>query len=63
MSSTRMVPETRLMAEEELSADDAWHTLSDPHDNGNCNGHATYDATAHRLYVTDDSHRVWFYQY
>ena len=27
MSSTRMVPETRLMAEEELSADDAWHTL------------------------------------
>jgi YihY family inner membrane protein len=27
VSSTRMVPETRLMAEEELSADDAWHTL------------------------------------
>ncbi|MEH1012958.1 YihY/virulence factor BrkB family protein [Micromonospora sp. CPCC 206060] len=27
MSSTRMVPETRLMAHEELSADDAWHTL------------------------------------
>ncbi|MBM0225983.1 MULTISPECIES: YihY/virulence factor BrkB family protein [Micromonospora] len=27
MSSTRMVPETRLMAQEELSADDAWHTL------------------------------------
>ncbi|MFG2103516.1 YihY/virulence factor BrkB family protein [Micromonospora echinaurantiaca] len=27
MSSTRMVPETRLMADEELSADDAWHTL------------------------------------
>ncbi|MFC3505370.1 YihY/virulence factor BrkB family protein [Micromonospora krabiensis] len=27
MSSTRLVPETRLMADEELSADDAWHTL------------------------------------
>lgn len=27
MSSTRMVPETRLMADEELSADDAWRTL------------------------------------
>jgi YihY family inner membrane protein len=27
VSSTRMVPETRLMAQEELSADDAWHTL------------------------------------
>ncbi|MGR6318151.1 YihY/virulence factor BrkB family protein [Micromonospora soli] len=27
MSSTKLVPETRLMAEEELSADDAWHTL------------------------------------
>ncbi|SBT37117.1 YihY/virulence factor BrkB family protein [Micromonospora auratinigra] len=27
MSSTRLVPETRLMAQEELSADDAWHTL------------------------------------
>ncbi|GAA2041744.1 YihY/virulence factor BrkB family protein [Polymorphospora rubra] len=27
MSSTRLVPETRCMADEELSADDAWHTL------------------------------------
>ncbi|MDG4830149.1 YihY/virulence factor BrkB family protein [Solwaraspora sp. WMMD1047] len=27
MSSTRLVPETRLMADEELSADDAWHAL------------------------------------
>ncbi|NES31751.1 YihY family inner membrane protein [Micromonospora terminaliae] len=27
MSSTKLVPETRLMAKEELSADDAWHTL------------------------------------
>lgn len=27
MSSTRVVPETRCMADEELSADDAWHTL------------------------------------
>ncbi|WP_434743406.1 YihY/virulence factor BrkB family protein [Micromonospora sp. SH-82] len=27
MSSTRLVPETRLMPDEELSADDAWHTL------------------------------------
>ncbi|MGC1212378.1 MAG: YihY/virulence factor BrkB family protein [Micromonospora sp.] len=27
MSSTKMVPETRLMAAEELSADDAWRTL------------------------------------
>ncbi|MGK5521968.1 YihY/virulence factor BrkB family protein [Micromonospora sp. URMC 107] len=27
MSSTRMVPETRLMSDEELNADDAWHTL------------------------------------
>ncbi|MCG5440593.1 YihY/virulence factor BrkB family protein [Micromonospora foliorum] len=27
MSSTRIVPETRLMADEELSADDAWRTL------------------------------------
>lgn len=27
MSSTRIVPETRLMNDEELSADDAWHTL------------------------------------
>ncbi|MFC4021962.1 YihY/virulence factor BrkB family protein [Micromonospora sp. GCM10011542] len=27
MSSTRMVPETRLMTDEELSADDAWRTL------------------------------------
>jgi len=27
VSSTRRVPETRLMADEELSADDAWHTL------------------------------------
>ncbi|MGW4499616.1 YihY/virulence factor BrkB family protein [Micromonospora sp. NPDC004336] len=27
MSSTRMVPETRLMPDEELNADDAWHTL------------------------------------
>jgi YihY family inner membrane protein len=27
VSSTRLVPETRLMADEELSADDAWHTL------------------------------------
>ena len=27
MSSTKLVPETRLMTENELSADDAWHTL------------------------------------
>ncbi|MBF9132901.1 YihY/virulence factor BrkB family protein [Plantactinospora sp. S1510] len=27
MSSTKLVPETRLMADEELSADDAWHAL------------------------------------
>ncbi|KXK59883.1 ribonuclease BN [Micromonospora rosaria] len=27
MSSTRLVPETRLMADAELSADDAWHAL------------------------------------
>ncbi|GIG91583.1 YihY/virulence factor BrkB family protein [Plantactinospora endophytica] len=27
MSSTRLVPETRCMADDELSADDAWHTL------------------------------------
>ncbi|MGW4461947.1 YihY/virulence factor BrkB family protein [Micromonospora sp. NPDC004704] len=27
MSSTRIVPETRLMADDQLSADDAWHTL------------------------------------
>ncbi|MFF5226648.1 YihY/virulence factor BrkB family protein [Dactylosporangium sp. NPDC000521] len=27
MSSTRQVPETRLMARDDLSADDAWHTL------------------------------------
>ncbi|MGW5667394.1 YihY/virulence factor BrkB family protein [Micromonospora sp. NPDC003776] len=27
MSSTKLVPETRLMSEEELSADDAWRTL------------------------------------
>ncbi|MEU4567605.1 YihY/virulence factor BrkB family protein [Micromonospora sp. NPDC023956] len=27
MSSTRIVPETRCMPDEELSADDAWHTL------------------------------------
>ncbi|MGC4897341.1 YihY/virulence factor BrkB family protein [Micromonospora sp. DT31] len=27
MSSTKLVPETRLMTEDELSADDAWHTL------------------------------------
>ncbi|MGK5677082.1 YihY/virulence factor BrkB family protein [Micromonospora sp. URMC 106] len=27
MSSTRIVPETRLMPDEELNADDAWHTL------------------------------------
>lgn len=27
MSSTKLVPETRLMTQEELSADDAWHTL------------------------------------
>ncbi|WP_405111962.1 YihY/virulence factor BrkB family protein [Micromonospora sp. NBC_01405] len=27
MSSTKLVPETRLMSDQELSADDAWHTL------------------------------------
>ncbi|MFE9202900.1 YihY/virulence factor BrkB family protein [Micromonospora sp. NPDC007230] len=27
MSSTKLVPETRLMSADELSADDAWHTL------------------------------------
>ncbi|MFF0658531.1 YihY/virulence factor BrkB family protein [Micromonospora tulbaghiae] len=27
MSSTKLVPETRLMTEDQLSADDAWHTL------------------------------------
>ncbi|MEU9510660.1 YihY/virulence factor BrkB family protein [Micromonospora sp. NPDC048170] len=27
MSSTRIVPETRLMSDEELNVDDAWHTL------------------------------------
>jgi YihY family inner membrane protein len=27
MSSTRMVPETKCMAEDQLTADDAWHTL------------------------------------
>ncbi|MEU6074280.1 YihY/virulence factor BrkB family protein [Micromonospora sp. NPDC047074] len=27
MSSTRIVPETRLMSDDELNADDAWHTL------------------------------------
>ncbi|WFE34522.1 YihY/virulence factor BrkB family protein [Micromonospora sp. WMMD975] len=27
MSSTKLVPETRLMSSDELSADDAWHTL------------------------------------
>ena len=44
-------------------SDNAWHTLSDPHDNGSCYGHATYDSTLHRLYVSDASNRVWYYQY
>jgi hypothetical protein len=43
--------------------DNEWFGLSDSHDNGDCNGHATYDSTSRRLYVTDGSNRVWFYEY
>jgi len=42
---------------------DTWSTLTDPHNNGGCNGHATYDTLRHRLYVTDASDQVWWYQY
>jgi len=43
--------------------DDAWYTLSDAKNNGNCNGHATYDSLLMRLYVTDATNQVWYYQY
>lgn len=43
--------------------DNEWFALADAHDNGGCHGHATYDSSARRLYVSDGSDRVWYYQY
>ncbi len=42
--------------------ENAWYALDYPHDNGGCNGHAAWDSTAKRLYVTDGSSHVWYYQ-
>lgn len=44
-------------------AGSTWHAMSDPKLNGNCNGHSTYDSSRKRLYVTDGSAEVWYYQF
>jgi hypothetical protein len=40
-----------------------WYALSDPHPGGSWAGHATYDSSRKRLYVTGTSDEVWYYQY
>ncbi len=40
-----------------------WHELADPKTPDNYAGHATYDSTLKRLYVTGSSNEVWYYQY
>jgi hypothetical protein len=44
-------------------ANSTWHALSDPHPGGSWAGHATYDSSRKRLYVTGASNQVWYYQY
>jgi len=44
-------------------AGNAWHAMSDPKNNGNCAGHATYDCKRNRLYVTDGSSNAFYYQF
>jgi hypothetical protein len=40
-----------------------WHTLTDPKSPDDHSGHATYDSSRHRLYVTGTSDEVWYYQF
>jgi hypothetical protein len=40
-----------------------WHALSDPKTDDNYAGHATYDSSRRRLYVTGGSDNVYYYQY
>ena len=51
MSSTRMVPETQLMSAEQLTADDAWHTLR-----GHGGWHLVRDAFVRLRYGDGFSH-------
>ncbi|MDD5761724.1 MAG: hypothetical protein PHP88_04355 [bacterium] len=44
-------------------ANSTWHALTDPKPGGNWAGHATYDSSRRRLYVTGTSSDVWYYQY
>lgn len=40
-----------------------WQALTDPKIPFDWAGHATYDSTLRRLYVTGNSYSVWYYQY
>ncbi len=44
-------------------ANDTWQTLSDPKAPNSWAGHATYDTSRMRLYVTGVDDSVWYYQY
>lgn len=40
-----------------------WHALSDPKTDSNYGGHATYDSSRKRLYISGDSDTAWYYQF
>lgn len=44
-------------------ADGTWQELADPKSPDSWAGHATYDSTRKRLYITGASNEVWYYQY
>lgn len=44
-------------------ANSTWHELSDPNLNTDYAGHATYDTSRQRLYVTGDDDEVRYYQF
>lgn len=44
-------------------ADGTWYQLDDPKAPDSWAGHATFDSTRNRLYITGASNEVWYYQY
>jgi len=44
-------------------AEGTWHELDDPKTPNNYAGHATYDSTRKRLYITGSFNEVWYYQF
>jgi len=44
-------------------ADGTWYQLTDPKAPDSWAGHATFDSTRNRLYITGASNEVWYYQF